>query len=220
MHDRKALRWFAAAALVLVLASGALAAKQVTITANKRLSYQGAKGDAMVEGNVKIIYDTTVINAERVIFNSDNKTAKVDSGVRIEQGDIVITANQMSADFKTEKMTVSGNVRLEMTETLQEKDEKGLPKKDVIVLTAGSMEIDINTTDFIAKGGIAITKEGQKVQAADASYVDAEKKLTLTSGVVIETEEGDTVKADKAVVYTDRDTFEAEGQRIEINFNV
>lgn len=220
MHDRKVLRWAAAALLVLALASQALAAKQVTITANKKLSYQGAKGDAMVEGDVKILYDTTVINAERVIFNSDNKTAKVDSGVRIAQGDIVITANQMNADFKAEKLTVSGNVRLEMTETLQEKDEKGLPKKDVIVLTAGSMEIDINTTDFTAKGGIIITKEGQKAQAADAQYIDAEKKLTLTSGVVIETKEGDTVKADKAVVYTDRDTFEAEGQKIEINFSV
>lgn len=220
MHDRKFLRWAAAVVLVLALASQALAAKQVTITANKKLSYQGAKGDAMVEGDVKILYDTTVINAERVIFNSDNKTAKVDSGVRIAQGDIVITANQMNADFKAEKMTVSGNVRLEMTETLQEKDEKGLPKKDIIVLTAASMEIDINTTDFVARGGIFITKEGQKVQAADAAYVDAEKKLTLTSGVVIETREGDTVKADKAVVYTDRDTFEAEGQKIEINFTV
>lgn len=220
MHDRKFLRWVAAAVLVLALASQALAAKQVTITANKKLSYQGAKGDAMVEGNVKIVYDTTVINAERVIFNSDNKTAKVDSGVRIEQGDIVITANVMSADFKTEKMTISGNVRLELTETLQEKDEKGLPKKDVIVLTAGSMEIDINTTDFTAKGGVMITKQGQKAQAANAAYIDTEKKLVLTSGVIIETEDGDTVKADKAIVYTDRDTFEAEGQKIEISFSV
>ncbi len=220
MHDRKFLKWVAATVLVLALASQALAAKQVIITANKKLSYQGAKGDAMVEGSVKIVYDTTVINAERVVFNSDNKTAKVDSGVRIEQGDIVITANVMNADFKTEKLTVSGNVRLEMTETLQEKDAKGLPKKDVIVLTAGSMEIDINTTDFTAKGGVVITKEGQKAQAADAAYIDAEKKLVLTSGVTIETEDGDTVKADKAVVYTDRDTFEAEGQKIEISFNV
>ena len=220
MHDRKLLKWVAATVLVLALASQALAAKQVIITANKKLSYQGAKGDAMVEGSVKIVYDTTVINAERVVFNSDNKTAKVDSGVRIEQGDIVITANVMNADFKTEKLTVSGNVRLEMTETLQEKDAKGLPKKDVIVLTAGSMEIDINTTDFTAKGGVVITKEGQKAQAADAAYIDAEKKLVLTSGVTIETEDGDTVKADKAVVYTDRDTFEAEGQKIEISFNV
>jgi lipopolysaccharide export system protein LptA len=209
-----------AALIILVLASTALAAKQVKITASKKLNYQGAKGDAMVEGDVKIEYDTTLITADKVIFNSDNKTARVDSGVRIVQDNIVITANVMNADFKTEKVTVSGNVKLEMTETLAEKDANGVAKKDVVSLLTSSMTIDINTNDFTASGGIVISKDKQKAQSSAAAYVEAEKKITLTGSVSIETSDGDTVKAEKAVIYTDKDTFEAEGERIEINFTV
>lgn len=209
-----------ALALAILFAGQAMAAKQVVITANKKLNYQGAKGDAMVEGNVRIEYGTTLINAEKVLFNSDNKTAKVEGGVRIAQDNIVITADTMSADFKNDKVTVSGKVRLELTETLNEKDEKGQPKKDVVVMTASSMQININTNDFTASGSIIITKNKQKAQAAEAAYIDSEKKLTLTKSVIIETEDGDTVKSDKATVYTDKEAFEAEGEKIEINFTV
>lgn len=222
MMSRTTVRLITVAVLaVLMMATGSVsAAKQVTITATRKLNYQGAKGDAMVEGNVRIEYGTTVINAEKVLFNSDSKTAKVDGGVRIAQDNIVITADKMDADFKNDKVRVSGNVKLELTETLTEKDESGKPKKDVVVLVTSSMEIDINTNDFRATGGVTITKNKQKAQAGEAAYVDAEKKMTLMTGVMIETEDGDTVKSEKAVVYTDKEAFEAEGEKIEINFTV
>ena len=76
-----------------------------------------------MKSNVRIENGTTVINAEKVLFNSDSKTAKVDGGVRIAQDNIVITADKMDADFKNDKVRVSGNVKLELTETLTEKDE-------------------------------------------------------------------------------------------------
>ncbi|HOA15852.1 MAG TPA: LPS export ABC transporter periplasmic protein LptC [Bacillota bacterium] len=220
MYRTKTGTMILAAILVLVVASGALAAKQVIITATKKLNYQGQKGDAMVEGNVKIEYGTTFIYAEKLLFNSDTKIAKIDTGVRIVQDDIVITANVMTADFKTEKMTVTGNVKLELTEELAEKDAAGKPLKDVIVLLTQRMEIDINTNDFTATGGVTITKDKQKAQAAEARYIDAESKMTLTKGVVITTVDGDTVKSDSAIIYTDKETFEAEGEKIEINFTV
>lgn len=207
-------------AMILMAAGTVSAAKQVTITATRKLNYQGAKGDAMVEGNVRIEYGSTIINAEKVLFNSDSKTAKVEGGVRIAQDNIVITSDNMDADFKNDKVKVSGNVKLELTETLSEKDEAGKPKKDVVILLTSSMEIDINTNDFRATGGVTITKNKQKVQAGEAAYIDAEKKMTLITGVLIETEDGDTVKSEKAVVYTDKEAFEAEGEKIEINFTV
>ena len=107
-----------------------------------------------------------------------------------------------------------------MTETLAEKDANGVAKKDVVSLLTSSMTIDINSNDFTASGGIVISKDKQKAQSGTAAYIEAEKKITLTGNVSIETSDGDTVKAEKAVIYTDKDTFEAEGERIEINFTV
>jgi lipopolysaccharide assembly outer membrane protein LptD (OstA) len=220
MKNRRIVVMMVALLLITLAAGQVLAAKQVKITATKKLNYQGAKGDAMVEGDVRIEYGETVINAEKVLFNSENKTAKVEGGVRIVQKNIVITANTMTADFKKDLVTISGNVKLELTETLVEKDEKGQPKKDVITLLTGSMTIDINTNDFKAQGGVIITKDKQKAVADTAEYVEAEKKMTLIKGVVIETSDGDSIKSDKAVIYTDKEAFEAEGEKIEINFIV
>lgn len=220
MSRKRTVSVILAAMLVLLVGAQVLAAKQVIITATKKLNYQGQKGDAMVEGNVKIEYGTTFIYGEKLLFNSETKIAKIDSGVKIVQDDIVITANVMNADFKTEKMTVSGNVRLELTEVLAEKDAAGKPIKDIVVLLTQKMEIDINTNDFTATGGITITKDKQKAQAGEARYVDAESKMTLTKDVVITTVDGDTVKSDSAIIYTDKETFEAVGEKIEIKFIV
>ena len=88
-----------------------------------------------------------------------------------------------------------------------------------MVLVTSSMEIDINTNDFRATGGVTITKNKQKAQAGEATYVDAEKKMTLMTGVMIETEDGDTVKSEGRRLHR-QGSFEAEGEKIEINFTV
>lgn len=205
---------------LLCLVVPAEASKTVKVSASKRLSYQGARGDTLIEGDVRIEYGDTVINSARAIVNIEARTARIMDSVVLTKGDVRLTADSMDADFRKEIVTVSGRVRLEKREQQQEKDEKGNPKVEVIVMTAKSIKISIDTEDFLATGDVVITKDGQKATADKAEYVAAKKSMTLAGSVFVQGREGETIKADTATLFTDREGLEAEGEAIEIVFTI
>lgn len=195
-------------------------AKPVKVTAYQSVVHKGAKGDTVFEGGLKIEYDDIVITADRATVNMDAGIAKLGGKVALVQGDVTIGCDSMDLNIKKKIAAVTGSVRLQKRETQVEKDEAGKPKVSVITLTCTAMEIFTDTQDFNASGNVSMTRDKQRAQAAHASYKNSEKMLILTGSVLIEGENKESIKCDRAELHTDQTMVAAEGTKMEITFDI
>lgn len=183
-----------------------------------RTTYQGANGDTVLEGGVKIEYGDTVITAQRAVVNMGAGKAHLTGGVTLVQGDVTLGSDAMDADLKKETAVLTGNVKLQKKEQQAEKDSSGKAKVSTIVMTCAYLDISTITQDFTATGPVSITVDKQKAQSAKATYSNAQKVLVLTGSVFIQGGDGETIKCDKASLHTDKEAIEAEGKGMEITF--
>lgn len=207
------------ALVVLAMAAGAQA-KEVKVTARRSVEHSGAKGDTVIEGGLTIEYDDILITAERATVNMGAGVARLVGKVALIQGDVEIDCDSMDLNIKKKTAAVAGNVRLQKRETQVAKDESGKPKVSVVTLTCAAMEIFTDTQNFNASGKVSIVKDGQRAQAEQASYNNAGKVLTLTGSVLIQGEENESIKCDRAELHTDQVLVKAEGENMEITFEI
>lgn len=210
--------------LLAFLALGAIAAqaakKTVNMTVHGKVRYEGSRGKTIVEGGVTIRYDDTVIVAERAVIDNGAETAKLSGGVTLTQQDVILTADEMDVDLKKDSAEVRRNVKLKKHEEQAEKDESGKPRISLITVTCDMLDISTKTQDFVARGSVLITRDAQKAQAQKADYDNAQKELLLEGSVFIEDAGNKSITCDKAIFYTDKELVEAEGQPVEITFEV
>jgi lipopolysaccharide assembly outer membrane protein LptD (OstA) len=207
-------------AVAMLATSVPALAKSVKVTAYQSMVHKGAKGDTVIEGGLMIEYDDIVITADRATVNMDAGIAKLTGKVALVQGDVTINCDSMDLNIKKKTATVAGSVRLQKRETQVEKDEAGKPKVSVITLTCAAMEIFTNTQDFNASGNVSMTRDKQRAQAEQASYMNSEKVLILTGSVFIEGENKETIRCDRAELHTDQTMLAAEGAKMEITFEI
>lgn len=223
---KRRVRKGALAILVLLafLASTAIVAeaakKKVNMQVHGKVRYEGSKGRTVVEGGVTIRYDGTVITATNAVIDNEAETVKLGGGVVLTQEDVTLTSDEMDVDLKNDMAVVKGNAKLEKREEQAEKDESGKPKVSIVKVVCDMLEISTETQDFVAKGSVFITKDSQKAQAQAADYDNAGKMLALEGSVFIEDEGNKTIKCDRAVLYTDKELVEAEGEPVEITFEI
>lgn len=207
-------------AVAMLAVSVPAQAKSVKVTGYQSVVHKGAKGDTVFEGGLKIEYDDIVITADRATVNMDAGIAKLGGKVALVQGDVTIGCDSMDLNIKKKIAAVTGSVRLQKRETQVEKDEAGKPKVSVITLTCTAMEIFTDTQDFNASGNVSMTRDKQRAQAAHASYKNSEKMLILTGSVLIEGENKESIKCDRAELHTDQTMVAAEGTKMEITFDI
>jgi lipopolysaccharide export system protein LptA len=210
--------------LLILLASAAIAAeaakKTVNMKVHGKVRYEGSRGRTIIEGGVTIRYDDTVIVAASAVIDNAAETAKLSGGVTLTQQDVTLTADEMDVNLKQDNAEVKGNVKLEKREEQAEKDESGKPKISIITVTCDMLDISTKTQDFMARGSVVIAKDAQKAQAQKADYKNAQKELLLEGSVFIEDAGDKSIRCDKAILYTDKELVEAEGQPVEITFEV
>ena len=206
-------------AVAVLAASMPAQAKSVKVTAYQSVVHKGAKGDTVFEGGLKIEYDDIVITADRATVNMDAGIAKLTGKVALVQGDVTIDCDSMDLNIKKKTATVTGSVRLQKRETKLRR-MKRQSKVSVITLTCGTMEIVTDTQDFNALGNVSMTRDKQRAQAAHASYKNSEKMLILTGSVLIEGENKESIKCDRAELHTDQTMVAAEGAKMEITFEI
>lgn len=222
-HRRTALALalaLTAVVLSLVFALPAAAAKTVKVNADSRLVHQGAKGDTIIEGGLSIEYDDIRITAEKATVNMSAGTAVLTGGVTLVQGDVRLTSDTMNINMKADEASMSGNVKLTKAELQQERDAAGKPLTTTITLGCSSLKISTVTQDFQADGKVTLAKGGQTAQCDRAVYTSSAKSVVLSGSVAIKGEDNESIKCDKATIYTDRDRLEAEGKAMEIVFSI
>ncbi len=204
----------------VLLSLPAAAAKTVKVTADSRLTHQGAKGDTIIEGGLSIEYDDIRITADKATVNMSAGTALLTGGVTLVQGDVRLTSDAMNINMKADEATMSGNVRLTKLEEQQERDAAGKPVTSTITLACSTLKISTATQDFEADGKVTLGKGGQTAQCDHAVYSSSAKSVVLSGAVIIKGEDNESIKCDKATIYTDRDRLEAEGKSMEIVFSI
>jgi len=204
----------------LLLALPAAAAKPVKVTADSRLVHQGSKGDTIIEGGLSIEYDNVRITADKATVNMSAGTALLTGGVTLVQGDVRLTSDTMNINMKEDKASMLGNVKLTKVEEQLERDAAGKPATTTITLGCNKLDISTVTQDFAADGKVTLAKGGQTAQCDRAVYTSSAKSVVLSGAVTIKGEDNESIKCDKATIYTDRDRLEAEGKAMEITFTI
>lgn len=209
-------------ASMVVLPLSAEAAKSVRVTTGpeSRLTYQGTKGDTTIEGGVTIEYDDVVITSSSATVNIDAGTALLSGGVTLVQGEVTVTAEVMNIYLKEDRAEFSGGVRLTKIEPQAEMDEEGNPVTTTITLDCSTLKISTATQDFDADGDVTVSKGGQVARCHTASYSSSERRIVLEGDVSITGEDNESIRCDRATVYTDRERVEAEGKSMEITFEI
>ncbi len=204
----------------VLLSSGPVFAaegKKVSIRANKRAVYDTKKDIFTIEGDVRIAYDDLVIEADKAEFdNSDknNEMARIEGNVRLTQDKTKVRSNRLEINLDKDTAVFDGDVFMEK----DEKNEDGT-EGDRLTLKCGKLIYDTKSKSVVAEGGVQVIENDTKAFADRVEYDDEKKVIKLFGNVVIEEADGEVIKCNQAVIDTEADRFDAEGD-ILIEFTV
>jgi lipopolysaccharide assembly outer membrane protein LptD (OstA) len=176
----------------------------------------------------------TIITSDEMEYWTRRKDASFVGHVTVTQPQKHATADRATMLDGPGTITLEGKAHLEQikgdwiraTKVLDEGKkpdpelQKALANKAVI--DADVIVMDQRRNDVNAQGNVTVTQKGRLVKADSAVFTEASGLITLAGNVKLQKENGDWLQADKAVVDTNRDRFEAIGlnRQVETQFTV
>jgi len=172
--------------------------KERTVVTSNVLEYWTKKKDAIFFGNVVFLQKDKKSTGDRAQMIDAQKTITLDGNAKVIQikGDWLVK----------EKIMEKEKDDIEQERIIKEK----------LVITANRIDINQNTNDIIATGNVVVIQKvggvKERIAKSDkAVYIDKDGLLTLSGNVKIEKENKDWMTAEKAIIYTETETFKAYG---------
>lgn len=175
-----------------------------TIITADALEYWTRAKDAAFNGNVKLLQDEKRANGDRALLNDAQGTITLTGKAHLEQinGNWLVVEGIVDDDPKDE----------ELQRALKNKAE----------IDADEIVINQNTNDVYAKGHVRVQQKGRVATGDECIYNDRQELITVTGNVKLLRENGDWMTADRILVHTARELFEAfgGGKQIESEFTI
>lgn len=172
--------------------------KERTVITSNAMEYWTKKKDATFIGNVVVLQKDKRSSGDKAQIIDAKKTITLEGNAKVIQ-------------IKGEWLVKEKIIEKEKDDVEQDRE-----LKEKAVITANTIEINQNTNDLIATGNVIVIQKvagiKERVAKSDkAIYTDKNGLLTLLGNVRIEKENKDWMTADKAIIYTETETFKAYG---------
>ncbi|MGV3523119.1 MAG: LptA/OstA family protein [Candidatus Sericytochromatia bacterium] len=174
-----------------------------TVITSDRMEYFTRSENANLEGNVVMLQKDKQITGNKAFVRGEQ-----DGDLVIVEGNAIVTQ-------------INGNwlVRNKIIKPEPEDREQERFLREKLVIQADKITFYRATDDLRAEGNVKITqKVGGKERVAtgtEATYSERQQLATLTGDVRIQRENADWLTAERALFYTERETFEAIGDNQE-----
>ncbi|MGE5549035.1 MAG: LptA/OstA family protein [Bacteroidota bacterium] len=195
---------FIALVLALTHAFGQ-AAEEIRAHADRVSGQIKGKGNETIvlEGDVTITQGSTVIQAEKAVYDKDGGSIVLTGGVQLKQKETTVFAEELIYLRRTKDGTFRGGVRLTREE---EKDETGKVTKDGFSLNADELVFASEKQSFTAKGHVSMEHKDFSATADEMRYDDEHQELTLTGAPTL-THKDEIIKAEQITISVENDTF-------------
>ncbi len=168
-----------------------------------------------VSQGVTVSKEETVVNAPRGEYWREEKKALLQGGVIMEANTGTIEGKEMTAWFAEDRYLFRQQVVMNYRKENEEADQ-------TFILKSAMLELFAKTDSFQAKEGVVIDYQERLLKSEQADYNGETEELVLTKNVLIEEENGDWIKSERAVfdLASEEEHFTAEGPvEIEITLN-
>lgn len=130
-----------------------------------------------LSGHVKFMHGDTVMEADKIDYMEETKTADASGNLRIHDERNVVTGDKCSIDFNKKKVVIEGgvNVLAKPKPKTEAKDEKKSIKseiKDEINMACSKLEYFYKDKKGTAFGPLTITQKDRVITADKAEYTD------------------------------------------------
>lgn len=208
---------FAIIALIVIgaalLGTVAISAQDIKPAPKKEEVFIGGEGthwemktipDATVytiTGNVVIKHLDTVLTSKKVTYteSKDKKTrvAVADGDLKIVDSQNIITGTKATADLNARNTVIDGNVKLiskgkATTDEVNDTQSAKAQLKSPATITCDRMEYQYRKKIATADGNLKITQKGRVLVGNKGVYDVKQELVTLTGGVKVTDEQGQT----------------------------
>ncbi|MBI2843849.1 MAG: LPS-assembly protein LptD [Armatimonadetes bacterium] len=150
-----------------------------------------------ITGNVVIEHLDTTLTANQVEYNEKTKIATAEGNLKIVDPESVITGKKGIAYFKERKTVIEGDVKL-VTQPKKNGDAGGNPDsmrarlRGRSTITCDKMEYQYRNKVATAEGNLKVVQKDRTLDAKKAVYDVKQEFVTLTGGVHVKDEKGQT----------------------------
>lgn len=213
---KRRINSFALMVAALFFAAGPVrSAEKVYITGARKMEGDTDGKKIHIQGELVAGKGETKIFAPYLEYDKDSKVGKFTGGVRLVQEDLTVTGEEFVINFDQDRGVFRNNVRLDRRET---KNGQGEVEKDHITLTCSVLEINTETKDFTATGGVELQHKDFTASSPRLVYDDAGEKLAFYGGAVLQREK-EEVKGREIIIDLKKKLFEV-GNGVELVFDV
>jgi len=154
------------------------------------------------------------VRAARMTIDLERQTIDASGGVTAVQGANTLTGQTLRADLKAKRAEVSGDGQLVRATTRTTPSGEQTPQETAI--RGARLRIRWDALEVQADGGVSVRQNGRTARAQHARYADAEERLDLSGGVVVEqfgdpAAEGATLTAERLTVLLREGDMQASG---------
>lgn len=169
-----------------------------------------------VEGNVRIVQGSTIINTQNAEIDLDKKLAFLKNHVKLVHPDLIIEAEILDYDLRKKSGTFKEKVVMKRLET---KNKSGEKAKDPFSLTAEEIYFESNTKNFIAKNKGSFSHKDFSGTADRIEYSDAQQELVFSENAFLKRPEGEEIRGDSIKINLQDRSFTVKNN-VSINFDV
>ena len=162
---------------------------------------EGTNGMTLVKGDVEI-------NSEQGIYYEDERRAEIEGDVILVHDKGEISSETMEAWINDDRYIFKENVN--MLQGLEDGE---------FSLKSPYLELLKEDNSFTANQGVVIEYNGRTLKGEEVLYNDQKQTLELISNVLIEEDNGDWVRSDRALFYLETEEFTAEGS-VELELDI
>ncbi len=158
---------------------------------------------AVVEGNVVITQEETILKTERARIDLKQKTAVLKGRVLLNHPEVSIKAARLEYNYQKKRGTFYEKVRMEREEV---RDSQGKITKEAFVLEASKLYFESETKNFKAEKGELRSKDflgkGNLIE-----YNDNKQELFILDEAYLKKDSGEEVRGQEIKIDLKENTF-------------
>lgn len=173
------------------------------------LVYDQGKKTIIMTGNVRFLYQDTILSGARAIFNTTTQEGRISGNVRISQPGTTITGDEMLVFYKKKQAKLMRNVKIVTVKDLANSPgkKKDMLSSGVTTLTCKEMEYDWLLREGEARGDVTVEQKDRRAFADKAHYSGNAELITMEGRVKFEQGSNDWVTCQKAYLDMKKETF-------------
>ncbi len=147
--------------------------------------------------------EETTISAARIVFRWDVNEAEAEGNVVVRQKDKTAWSDRMLYSEPSNRLVLTGSVIVEQL--------SGEWLSAVTRLTSSRLTMTLKERNIVAEGPVKVTQKDRWASGDHATYTEATHLLVVTGAVRVQEADGRRLQADRVVISTVDETFDAEG---------